>query len=215
MSNYLSTTDKLINTFDAFLRSLTHTANTAQTNRGNPAQDTVENPLSEDEKKRSAALMRVNHAGEIAAQALYQGQALVARDANTAARMRQSAEEEQDHLIWCRVRINELNSHTSYLDPLWFAGSFAIGVVAGLAGDRQSLGFIAETEKQVIEHIESHLEKLPNNDQKSRVILEQMRDDEQHHGDMAMQCGGSVLPGLVKKVMQFPAKIMTTIAYYV
>jgi ubiquinone biosynthesis monooxygenase Coq7 len=215
MLKHLTTTDKLINVFDDLLRTLTKTDIPCLTNRQNPAQNLTESELTSEEKKQSAALMRVNHAGEIAAQALYKGQALVARDKNIAIRMQYSADEEQDHLLWCRQRVEELNSHTSYLDPVWFLGSLAIGVTAGLAGDRWSLGFIAETEKQVVEHINDHLQLLSTNDQKSRVILEQMREDEQHHGNMAIESGGSVLPIPIKTAMRFPAKIMTTLAYYI
>jgi len=206
--------DKLINVFDTWLRNFAHVKTTFHSDRGNPAQNIAEAELTEEERKRSAALMRVNHAGEVAAQALYKGQALVARQQDIAERMQHAAKEEEDHLVWCKQRLEELNSHTSYLDPVWFLGSFAIGVIAGLAGDRWSLGFIAETEKQVVAHLNNHLHVLPTTDQKSRVILEQMRADEAEHGDMAMQCGGRVLPLAVQKSMQIPATVMKTVAYY-
>ena len=206
--------DKVIGVVDTFLRHAAQTPSSSSDGRKSPAQPVQDDNLSPEQRKHSAALMRVNHAGEVAAQALYKGQAFVARQPEVSARMQEAAKEEEDHLVWCSQRLVELNSHTSYLDPVWFMGSFAIGIAAGLAGDKWSLGFIAETEDQVIAHLNDHLKQLPADDQKSRAILEQMREDEAHHGHMAMECGGEVLPSLVRRAMQIPAKIMTTLAYY-
>jgi ubiquinone biosynthesis monooxygenase Coq7 len=157
--------------------------------------------------------MRVNHVGEVCAQALYQSQKLVARDPQIRAMLEHSAQEEMDHLAWCETRLKELDSHTSYLNPFWYAGSFAIGLLAGLAGDKWSLGFVAETEKQVEAHLENHLEKLPLEDQRSRAIVDQMRIDEIEHGQAALHAGGATLPEPIQKVMQAVSKVMTTTAY--
>lgn len=163
-------------------------------------------------QKRSAALMRVNHVGEVCAQALYKGQALTSRSAEVREKMREAAEEEIDHLNWCFKRIQELKSHTSYLNPVWFMGSFALGVSAGLAGDKWSLGFLAETEKQVVEHLESHLDRLPEDDLASRAIVFQMSLDEAKHAEMAIENGGEELPMIVKQLMKLSAKVMTTLS---
>jgi ubiquinone biosynthesis monooxygenase Coq7 len=169
----------------------------------------------EAERRAAAALMRINHAGEIAAQGLYHGQALVARDPAIRELLEQAGREETDHLAWCEQRLRELNDRPSRLDPLWYAGSFAIGAVAGLASDRTSLGFVAETERQVERHLDSHLEQLPAADLRSRAILEQMRSDEQAHGDLARRAGGVELPRPVAKAMQLTAKVMTTTARWI
>jgi ubiquinone biosynthesis monooxygenase Coq7 len=158
----------------------------------------------------SASLMRVNHSGEVAAQALYRGQALVARDSQLRAELLQAAGEEQDHLAWCQERTEELGGRTSVLAPVWFAGSFALGIVAGLAGDRISLGFLAETEKQVAEHLDGHLQELPPDDTRSRDIVKQMRADEVEHGAHARALGGTDLPRPLEAAMRLTAKIMTT-----
>jgi ubiquinone biosynthesis monooxygenase Coq7 len=165
------------------------------------------------ERKHAAGLMRVNHVGEVCAQALYQSQKLLARDSQIQEMLEHSAQEEMDHLAWCETRLKELDSHTSYLNPLWYAGSFAIGLVAGLAGDKWSLGFVAETEKQVESHLESHLQKLPETDHRSRAIVEQMRVDEIAHGQAALNAGGESLPEPIQKMMQALSKLMTTTAY--
>jgi ubiquinone biosynthesis monooxygenase Coq7 len=157
--------------------------------------------------------MRVNHVGEVCAQALYQSQKLFARNPEIQEMLHHSGQEEMDHLAWCETRLHELGSHTSYLNPFWYAGSFAIGMVAGLAGDKWSLGFVAETEKQVENHLESHLEKLPQNDHRSRAIVDQMRLDEIEHGQAAVQAGGASLPRPVQQMMKAMSKIMTTSAY--
>jgi ubiquinone biosynthesis monooxygenase Coq7 len=159
--------------------------------------------------------MRVNHAGEVAAQALYHGQALVARDPAVRDFLLEAAREEGDHLVWCATRLRELGSRTSLLDPVWYAGSVAIGALAGLAGDRTSLGFIAETERQVEGHLDSHLERLPTTDRASRAILEQMKADEATHRDHALAHGGEDLPAPVRGLMRAVAKVMTGSAYWV
>jgi len=153
--------------------------------------------------------MRVNHAGEVAAQGLYHGQALVARDPKVRALLEQAAREETDHLAWCEERLKELNDRRSLLHPFWYAGSFAIGMAAGLASDKVSLGFVAETEKQVERHLDSHLARLPETDQRSRAIIERMRADEQAHGELARRAGGVELPSPVKFAMQMASRVMT------
>lgn len=171
--------------------------------------------LSEPEKREAAALMRVNHAGEVAAQALYHGQAALARNPQTREMLLRAAREEADHLAWCQDRLRELDSRPSLLSPLWYAGSFAIGAVAAALGDRVSLGFVAETERQVEGHIDSHLERLPPQDSRSRAILEQMRADEIEHGEKAISAGGMPLPGPVRELMQRTARVMTFTSYWV
>lgn len=183
------------------------------TERDNPAEQQPEVELSQTDSDLSARLMRINHAGEVAAQALYQGQALTARLDNVRDQMEEAAREENDHLAWCEHRVKELNDHVSYANPLWYAGSFAIGAAAGLAGDKWSLGFVAETERQVVEHLDAHLHKISMDDKKSRAIIEQMKIDEQHHGASASAAGGVELPGLVKSLMQLTSKVMTNIAF--
>jgi ubiquinone biosynthesis monooxygenase Coq7 len=184
------------------------------TERHNPAQAQPEAELADDERRLVAGLMRVNHTGEVSAQALYQGQALTAKLGEVRSKMERAAMEENDHLAWCEQRLTELDSHASVLNPLWYAGSFAIGAAAGLAGDKWSLGFVVETEKQVVRHLEEHLERLPPQDHKSRAILEQMREDEAHHATTALQAGSAELPKPVKQLMGLTSKLMTTTAYY-
>jgi 3-demethoxyubiquinol 3-hydroxylase len=159
--------------------------------------------------------MRINHAGEIAAQGLYHGQATVARDPAIRELLEQAGREEADHLAWCETRLRELGDRPSRLDPLWYAGSFAIGVVAGLASDRVTLSFVAETERQVEQHLATHLEQLPAEDLRSRAILVQMQKDEQAHGDLATKSGGAALPRPVQKLMQATARVMTTTARWI
>lgn len=171
--------------------------------------------LSPDEKRRAAALMRVNHAGEIAAQALYHGQAIAARSEVTRKMMLDAAREETDHLAWCESRLKELDSRPSLLNPLWYAGSFFIGALAALAGDRASLGFVVETERQVEGHLDEHLGRLPGADLRSRAIVQQMRTDEAAHGANARAAGGMELPGPVRALMRHTARIMTGAAYWV
>jgi ubiquinone biosynthesis monooxygenase Coq7 len=172
-------------------------------------------PADPVRRRHVAGLMRVNHAGEIAAQGLYQGQALTARNPATRAALRRAAEEEGDHLAWCRDRLDELGSRSSLLDPLWYAGSVAIGAIAGLAGDRISLGFMAETERQVEGHLGEHLGRLPGDDARSRAIIEQMQADEVAHGRAATAAGGESLPEPVPKLMRLAARVMTSTAYWI
>jgi 3-demethoxyubiquinol 3-hydroxylase len=181
--------------------------------RAMPSEET--GAIDEAGRRLSAGLMRVNHTGEICAQALYSGQALFARDARVRGAMRQAASEERDHLAWCRTRLEELGSRPSLLDPIWYAGSFALGAASGLAGDRWSLGFLAETEAQVERHLEGHLERLPASDGRSRAVVAQMRLDEARHGQMGRDLGAAELPGVVKRAMRASARVMTGTAYWV
>jgi ubiquinone biosynthesis monooxygenase Coq7 len=169
--------------------------------------------LTADEKRESAALMRVNHAGEVAAQALYHAQALFARDPEVREFMINAAREETDHLAWCETRLRELGARPSMLKPLWYAGSFGIGTLAALMGDRASLGFVAETERQVEGHLRGHLDRLPSGDVRSRAIVEAMRHDEAGHGHQAQSAGGARLPGPVRELMRQTARVMTHTAY--
>lgn len=207
----MSPIDRLILEFDTALRSVVGGANAHRSTPGSEVG--VNSALDAAERKHAAGLMRVNHVGEVCAQALYQSQKLVARNPEIQKMLNHSGQEEMDHLAWCETRLKELDSHTSYLNPLWYAGSFAIGLVAGLAGDKWSLGFVAETEKQVENHLESHLEKLPKEDQRSRAIVDQMRIDEIAHGQAAKNAGGANLPEPIQKMMQAMSKVMTTTAY--
>lgn len=203
--------DQIISTIDDGLR-VTFTQPHAK--RPSPAIDYPADPIAEDTalQTKSAALMRVNHVGEVCAQALYQGQALTSRSPNIKLKMREAADEEIDHLNWCFHRIQELNGKPSLFNPIWYAGSLALGISAGLAGDKWSLGFLAETERQVVDHLNSHLEKLPQADSISRSIVQQMADDEAKHAQMANDEGAIELPTVVKQLMQMTAKIMTTIS---
>lgn len=185
------------------------------TGRANPADAVVSADMSNTEQTLAGRLMRVNHAGEIAAQGLYQGQALTARLPHVREKMQHAAQEENDHLAWCAQRCKELGTHTSVLDPLWYTGAVAIGAAAGVIGDKWSLGFLAETEHQVVEHLGRHLERLPQNDVKSHAVLLQMRNDESRHATTALQSGGAELPFPVKQAMRAASKIMTGTAYWV
>ena len=205
--------DAFIEEFDRGLRTLTKSSRT--TPRDNPANAVNEGELSEQDAQLSGRLMRVNHAGEIAAQGLYHGQALTARDDSTLQQMRISAKEEEDHLAWCEQRLTELQTPRSMITPFWYVGSYAIGATAGLFGDKWSLGFVAETENQVEAHLQRHLDKLPAQDEKSRAIIEVMKQDERQHGDAARNLGGVNLPKPVQKTMQAVSKVMTTGAYWV
>ncbi|MEJ2554078.1 MAG: 2-polyprenyl-3-methyl-6-methoxy-1,4-benzoquinone monooxygenase [Gammaproteobacteria bacterium] len=204
--------DQLLMHMDKAVRTVFGTP--PHTERPNPAQVQPEAELAADERRQVAGLMRVNHAGEVSAQALYQGQALTAKLTAVRAKMERAALEENDHLAWCEQRLKELDSHTSVLNPLWYAGSFTIGALAGAAGDKWSLGFVVETERQVVKHLEEHLERLPAQDHKSRAILEQMKEDEAHHATTALEAGSAELPGAVKRLMRLTSKIMTVTAYY-
>ena len=203
--------DKLISSLDHGLRS-TFTKPAAK--RTSPAEQFNSDPIADNTplQNKSSALMRVNHVGEVCAQALYQGQALTSRSEAVKAKMQHAAEEEIDHLNWCFERIEALDGHTSYLNPIWYLGSFALGVGAGLAGDKWSLGFLAETERQVVEHLEAHLERLPEEDTVSRAVVSQMAEDEAQHAEMAVASGAAELPAPVKNLMRLTAKVMTTLS---
>ena len=209
----MSPTDRLIIEFDTALRSVFGGANAQRpipTSTGNSDME-----LDAVERKHAAGLMRVNHVGEVCAQALYQSQKLVARNPEIQKMLNHSGQEEMHHLAWCETRLKELGSHTSFLNPFWYAGSFAIGLIAGLAGDKWSLGFVAETEKQVESHLERHLETLPKEDHQSRAIVDQMRLDEIEHGQAALHAGGATLPKPIQGIMQLMSKVMTSSAYHI
>ena len=210
MGRERSLSDQLLTSVDRALRALLAPARASRPTPGTP--DTVDDPVK---RRRTAGLIRVNHAGEIAAQGLYHGQALVARNPGTRTLLEEAAREEADHLAWCEQRLRELDDRPSLLDPLWYAGSFAIGVVAGLAGDRRSLGFVAETERQVERHLDLHMEQIPVEDTRTRAIVGQMRADEQAHGKRASQAGGAELPRPVQRLMQATARVMTGTARWI
>lgn len=204
--------DKVIVGFDSALRTL---LTPAQTLRPVPGSELPEAELTDVEKRLSCALMRVNHVGEVCAQALYQGQGLTARNDDVQQTLMQAAREETEHLAWTERRIAELGGRKSLLNPFWYGGSFAIGVVAGLLGDKWNLGFLAETEHQVGVHLAGHLERLPCGDEKSRAIVKQMGIDEANHATMALSHGGVELPLPVKFTMKLGSKVMTQTAYWV
>ena len=214
----LNPIDKLISELDQSLRTVHTLAPTterpypaddlAKTNR--EQLDSTEDKLSESERNLSASLMRINHAGEVSAQGLYRGQSLTAKRDDIREQMERSAMEENDHLNWCERRLNELGSKKSIFGSVWYWGSFAIGAGAGLVGDKWSLGFVKETEDQVVRHLQEHLEKLPAKDERSRVILKQMKIDEEHHADVAVDAGATQLPLPIRKVlMPLMSKVMT------
>ena len=204
--------DRLISEFDRALRAIAGVANAA---RESPARDRPEAELEATERAHAAALMRVNHVGEICAQALYQGQALTARDERNRAALEQAAREEEDHLAWSAERTRELGGRPSLLNPLWYAGSFAIGALAGALGDRWNLAFLSETERQVEEHLTGHLEALPSGDERTRAVVAAMRTDEAKHGGAARSLGAAELPAPIKGAMRLASKFMTTVAYRV
>lgn len=208
---HMTPVDQFVNLFDQGLRAV-HSSQQG-TSRPNPSENIAESEMSEKERRHVIGLMRVNHTGEIAAQALYNGQAFTARSDEVKAQLNHSALEETDHLAWCRNRVHELGGSTSLIGPAWYWASFAIGAAAGIAGDKKSLGFVKETEDQVEAHLLGHLESLPEQDKKSRAIVEQMAVDEVHHGDKAMELGGERLPNPVRQLMRLTAKVMTTISY--
>ena len=209
MQELSSWSDRLIATLDEGLRALGGAAVAA---RPSPAEAILDDDLDDAQRRASAALLRVNHAGELAAQGLYSGQALLARASATREQLRAAAREESDHLAWCATRLDELGGHASVLSPFWYAGSFCIGLLAASVGDQQSLGFVAETERQVEAHLDDHLRRLPVNDHKSRAILERMAADEAHHGTMASLAGGTDLPLPVRRCMGVGGEVLRRIA---
>ena len=203
--------DALIGEFDKALRTLFAPA---PTKRPMPGEAWPEAELSDEERRHVASLMRINHCGEVCAQALYQGQALTSRDPAVKARLQRAAWEETEHLNWTERRIDELGGRTSVLNPLFYVGSLTLGVIAGKFGDQWNLGFLAETERQVEGHLEDHKAQLPANDRRSFEILEQMRVDEVSHADMAVDSGAAELPAPIKAAMTFSSKVMTSTVYY-
>ncbi|MDE0224844.1 MAG: 2-polyprenyl-3-methyl-6-methoxy-1,4-benzoquinone monooxygenase [Gammaproteobacteria bacterium] len=204
----MSGTDDLIGVFDRALRALTGGGVAER-----PAPEAEEGSLTESERRHAAGLMRVNHAGEICAQALYEGQALTARDPEVREALRTAAGEENDHLAWCRERLDELDGRPSLLDPVFYAASFALGAAVGVLGDKVSLGFVEATEDQVKRHLDSHIRDLPESDERSRAILEEMRADESRHGENARREGGVEFPEPVKEAMTLASKLMTESTY--
>ena len=201
-------TDDLIGVFDRALRALTGGGMAER-----PAPQAEENMLTDDERKHAAGLMRVNHAGEICAQALYEGQALTARDPQVREALRTAAAEESDHLAWCRERLDELDDRPSMLDPVFYAASFALGAAVGVLGDKVSMGFVEATEDQVKRHLDRHIRDLPESDERSRAILREMREDESRHGENARREGGVPFPEPVKEAMAVASRLMTESTY--
>lgn len=204
--------DNLLSTFDAALRTLFATPRASQACPTLPGATTE---LSATERRQAGALMRVNHVGEVCAQALYTAQALVTNNAALRAHFIQSSSEETNHLAWTEQRLQELGQHKSLLNPLWYSAAFSLGLLAGRLGDQVSLGFVLETENQVEAHLQSHLARLPANDHASRAIVAQMKDDEARHALAAHKAGAAQLPQVVKGLMKAAAKVMTTVAYRV
>lgn len=206
--------DTIISEVDNALRTLFPPPKRASI-RPSPATQVEDTNLSTDEKKHAAGLMRVNHSGEVCAQALYQGQALTAQLTHIKKQMSDAAAEEIEHLAWCEERLAELDSKPSLLNPLWYAGSIVLGALAGFAGDKVSLGFVAETERQVAHHLQRHLKKLPLKDEKSHAILLKMKEDEEHHASTAINAGAIELPLIVKQLMRVVSQLMTQTSYYI
>jgi ubiquinone biosynthesis monooxygenase Coq7 len=204
--------DRLIISFDRGMRTLFGSAASA---RPVPGQDIPDVALDAVQRRHAAALMRVNHTGEVCAQALYQGQALTAREPNARTALERAAREETEHLAWTEHRIDELSGRKSLLNPVFYAGSFAIGAAAGLLGDRWNLGFLAETERQVVAHLDEHLEKLPSDDQRSRAIVAEMRMDEARHATTALEHGGAELPPPARGLMRIASAVMTRMTYWI
>lgn len=209
----MSFLDAFISEVDNALRTVLPPSKRVST-RHSPAVEIEDNPLSLREKKHVAGLMRVNHAGEVCAQALYQGQALTAQLTHIKQQMSDAAAEEVDHLAWCEERLYELGSKPSLLNPIWYSGSILLGALAGFAGDKVSLGFVAETERQVTAHLKHHLQKLPAQDKKSQAILKQMQMDEEQHATAAIESGGIELPTPIKRIMSLVSKLMTHSSYH-
>lgn len=210
-SRRLSRLDKALAGANNLLRTVAAPAGAPS--RPYPAGKTADGELSDADRKHAAGLMRVNHAGEIAAQALYQGHAAFARDSAVEQQVQEAAAEEFDHLAWCEQRLKELDAKPSKLSPVWYAGAFALGAASSLLGDKWSLGFIAETEAQVVDHLDDHFERLPEGDRRSRAIVAQMRAEEEEHGDNAREAGAAELPLPVKKLMKATSRVMTRTAY--
>jgi ubiquinone biosynthesis monooxygenase Coq7 len=206
--------DNLLTEVDSALRSV-FVPTQRSTNRVNPSHAHAACDLNEEERRHVAGLVRVNHAGEVCAQALYQGQALTAQLDRVKKQMSLAAEEELDHLAWCEERLNELNSHVSVLNPLWYMSSFLLGAMAGWAGDAWSLGFVAETERQVSAHLQRHQQKLPSDDKKTQAMLNQMQVDESQHAEMAQSAGANELPYVIKQLMACASKCLTRSSYYI
>ena len=208
----LSMLDRLIGEADSVLRTLSNRGHQAQ--RPSPAEGHSETELDPEQRRHIAGLMRVNHTGEVCAQALYQGQALTAKLPEVRQDMEHAAQEEIDHLLWCEERLEQLDSYTSRLNPAWYGLSLAIGAVAGAIGDKWSLGFVAATEERVCSHLRDHLESLPKEDRKSQLILQQMLEDEQRHGQSALDAGGTDFPRPVKNAMTAASQLMTRSSYW-
>jgi ubiquinone biosynthesis monooxygenase Coq7 len=208
----MNSMDGLIVGFDKALRVL---GGVATATRPNPAQKVADHAMSDEEKRRTSGLMRVNHVGEVCAQALYAAQGRFSQDPATRRQFEQAAREEEDHLAWTAQRLAELGSHASLLNPLWYAGAYAMGAVAARLGDARSLGFVVETERQVEAHLDLHLEKMPVGDLKSRAVVQQMRQDEIEHGAAAQALGAAKLPLPARQAMRAMARVMTTTAYYI
>ena len=213
MTRHYTFLDRLCLGVDQAVRALSNTVKTS--GQEYPGKHIPELALSEEQRKHSAALMRINHAGEICAQALYHGQGVVSRSSEVQTKMHEAAVEEGDHLAWCKQRLDELHSYTSHLNPLWYAGSFCIGMIAGMIGDKWSLGFVAETETQVIKHLQGHLDMLPAQDKRSYTILKKMEADEAKHKDEALNLGAKELSNTIKKCMALTSKVMVKTAYWV
>ena len=213
MKREYSAADRLLIGLQQRLSGFNRSSSASAAVAPSPARSAPADQLADSERRHAAGLMRVNHAGEVAAQALYHGQALASRDPAVRDHLLQAADEERAHLQWCEQRLAELGEKPSLLQPLWYAGSFALGAAAGIAGDRWSLGFVEETEKQVAEHLEEHLQKLPADDARSRAVVEAMRADEQRHGQQARELGGRPLPAAVRGLMKRVATVMKTAAY--
>ena len=209
----LSLLDKIISEADQAVKTVINKANTAT--RENPSSQIPDAELNRQERKHTAGLMRVDHTGEVCAQALYRGQAFTAKTENAREHLLKAADEENDHLSWTQQRLSELNSHRSYLNPFWYTASFSIGATAGLISDKVSYSFVMETEHQVMKHLDEHIKSLPVSDNKSRKILQQMYQDESEHAVNAEKQGGVKLPFPVKMLMKLQSKIMTTAAYYI
>lgn len=213
MTRRLTPLDRLIGEVDTVMRTLTSRGNTA--GRPSPADGHSESELDARSRKHVAGLMRVNHTGEVCAQALYQGQALTAKLPEVREEMQEAAAEEVDHLVWCEERLRQLNSRPSLLNPAWYGMSFALGALAGAVGDAVSLGFVAATEERVCNHLKEHLRQLPEDDRRSRLILQQMLEDEERHGENALAAGGQSFPRPIKEAMSAVSQLMTRSSYYV